>query len=274
MKQTWILFWKGVLIGTAFIVPGVSGGTMALITGLYFPFILALSSFRPALLFNRKEFLKFWNLFSYLIPALIGAIAGFLFFVQWLALSLKMHPVPMYCFFSGLVFSSMPFLIKEMNKEKSGWTVFICSSAVTFIVSFFTAGAGGFSYGYVFLLLSVFLAVSAMLLPGVSGSYILILMGTYSMILNDLSVFSWRIVLYFLVGILSLTLVSRWIRLALEKHQQMIMSGLAGMAFGGGAGIFPIKSAKTLVENGLAGFTALVFAFVLVFFTRKIKSKS
>ena len=270
MKQTWILFWKGVLIGAAFIVPGVSGGTMALITGLYSPFISALSSIKPAIFFNRKEFLKFWSLFSYLIPPAVGTAVGFFLLVRLLTLILQTYPEEVYCFFSGLIFASMPFLLKEMRKGKSGWIVFVFSSAFIFSFSLFPSV---FVSGYGWLFFSVFLASTAMLLPGVSGSYILVIMGTYPVILNDLSVFSWRVVLYGFVGILSLALSARWIRFALEKYQQTVMTVLAGMALGGGIGIFPIKSKKALMEGGTAGIIILLLSAVLVFLSSKIWSR-
>ncbi len=182
IKQSWVLFLKGSLIGMALVIPGVSAGTMALITGLYSSLIHALSSLKISILINRKEFLKNWYTFSYLIPALIGSVFGFYIIIQWMTFFINEYPLQTYCLFSGIILSSIPFLYRQIKISKLGIGLFILFAFLTFCFSFFQSV---FFSGYFWLFLSVYLAIGAMFLPGVSGSYILVVMGTYPRIISD-----------------------------------------------------------------------------------------
>ena len=250
-----LLFFKGLLIGMAVILPGVSGGTMALITGLYSPIISALSSVRLLTFFKKKEFLAFWNPFSHLAFVFAGILIGFFIMVQWVSFFIYSYPLPAYSFFSGLILSSVFFLTPYFKKKWPELVIFILSLSLVFFVSFFDSL---FFSGYFWIFFSVYLAVGAMLLPGVSGSYVLVIMGTYSIVLKELSDFSWLGLLFLITGGVSLLTCSRGLKYLLKHYLSWTMAGLMGMMLGGGTAVFPVKSISALKEHGLLAFSFLL----------------
>ena len=260
MKNKLILFLKGGLIGIALAIPGISAGTMALITGLYTPIIHILSSISS---FTRKtSFTALWRSSSFLIYVFLGSLAGLYLAVQWMTFLIKTYPLQTYSLFSGIILASIPFLYQQMKRNSIGIGVFLISAILTFGLSFFQSI---FFQGYFWIVLSIYLAVGAMLLPGVSGSYILIIMGVYSHVLEDIQRFSWKVIFYIITGALSLITVSKWIRHLLKHYPAMTLSCLTGMTLGGGAGIFPLKSSQQFIENGWAGFLFLAIGAISTF---------
>ena len=274
MKNKLILFLKGGLIGMALAIPGVSAGTMALITGLYTPIIHVLSSITISSLTRKTSFRNLWLAHSGLVYVFLGSLAGLYWAVQWMMFFVKTYPLQMYSLFSGIILASIPFLFQQMKRNKMGIGIFLISAVFTFGLSFFQSI---FFQGYFWIFLSIYLAVGAMLLPGVSGSYILIIMGTYSHILEDVQSFSWKIFFYIITGALSLITVSKWIRYLLKHYPAMTLSCLTGMTLGGGAGIFPLKTPQQFIESGWSGFLFLtggaVSVFLLQYLTQLYKNR-
>ena len=262
MKNKLILFLKGGLIGIALAIPGISAGTMALITGLYTPIIHLLSSFTISSLTCKTSFKNFWRSSSYLVYVFLGSLAGVYWAIQWMAFLIKTYPLQTYSLFSGIILASIPFLYQQMKQDKKGLGVFLMSAVFTFGLSFFQSL---FFQGYFWVFLSIYIAVGALLLPGVSGSYILIIMGTYSHILEEIQGFSWKVFLYIITGALSLITVSKWIRYLLKNYPAITLSCLTGMTLGGGVGIFPLKTSQQFIENGGVGFLFLTAGAVSVF---------
>ena len=268
MVQHSVSFFKGLLIGMAVIVPGVSGGTVALITGLYEKIISALSSVKLKMFLKKTEFLKFVNQFSDLIPAFFGGLIGFFTAVRWMAFLIESYPVAVYGLFSGLILASAPLLFEKIKIDRLHILMVVLSSIFVFLLSFFDA----FSLEHPFwILFSVYLAVLAVLLPGVSGSYILVLMGTYSFVLKELSRLSWMNFLFIVLGAFVLTTGSRGIEYLLKKFPSLTMAVLIGMMLGGGFGIFPIKSTALLQEQGSQTFLFFLIGVLLIFSMNKFK---
>ena len=258
----------------ALAIPGVSAGTMALITGLYTPIIHVLSSITISSLTRKTSFTAFWFSYSYLVYVFLGSLAGLYWAIQWMVFFVKTYPLQTYSLFSGIILASIPFLYQQMKRNKMGIGIFLISAVFTFGLSFFQSF---FFQGHFWIFLSIYLAVGAMLLPGVSGSYILIIMGTYSHVLEEVQRFSWKVFLYIITGALSLITVSKWIRHLLKHYPAMTLSCLTGMTLGGGAGLFPLKTSQQFIENGLHGFLFLtagaVSVFLLQYFTQLYKNR-
>ena len=136
MKNKLILFLKGGLIGMALAIPGVSAGTMALITGLYTPIIHILSSITISSL-TRKTLTALWRSYSDLVYVFIGSFVGLYLAVQWMVFFVKTYPLQMYSLFSGIILASIPFLYQQMKRNKMGLGVFLISAVFTFGLSFF-----------------------------------------------------------------------------------------------------------------------------------------
>ena len=188
------LIMKGFLMGSADIVPGVSGGTMALITGIYDRLIFAIKSFdhhalRYALTLKIRKFFEkiHWRFFLFLGTGMVLAI---LFFTRIVPLQVYMftHAELIYGLFFGLILGSIFVLIAEIDSENRSWKHLLPLLAGTlfgfWVVTLVPADTPD-TFWFVFLTGSI--SISAMVLPGISGSYILLIFRKYDYILSELS---------------------------------------------------------------------------------------
>ncbi|TXC77087.1 DUF368 domain-containing protein [Luteibaculum oceani] len=180
------LFLKGLAMGMAEVVPGVSGGTIAFITGIYQRLIDAIKSFDPdafKLLFKGK-IKAFWkkvdgNFILTLGSGMIAGIVSGVFTIAWL---LENHPLLIWGFFFGLILISCYLVLKQVNSWSIPTFLFlIAGTAIAYYVTVAQPGSENNSYWFIFI--SGIIAISALLLPGLSGSFILLLMGMYTLIL-------------------------------------------------------------------------------------------
>lgn len=260
MKNKILSLIKGILLGIALIVPGISAGTMALITGLYSSLIFFLSSTQD--LIFKRHFLKLFHLFTNLLPVFIGIFIGFALSIQWIHSLITKFPILSYSFFSGAILASIPFLLKQTKVNIYSLWVLCLFTLLSFILSYFDPV---FIVSDFWIFLSVYLATLAMLLPGTSGSYILILMGTYSAVLDLLKSFSIKSFFILLAAVLSLLSCSKLIQHLLNRHKNYTMLSLTGLTLGGGIGVFPLKSMEDIQQDGLKGFIFLFMGISLVF---------
>ncbi len=185
---------KGFLMGSADIVPGVSGGTMALITGIYDRLIFAIKSFdykalKYALSFNIRDLFNHihWKFFLFLGSGMVLAV---FFFTRVVPLQVYMftHPEWVYGLFFGLIVGSIFLLLAEIDPADRNWkNIFPLIGGTLFglwIVNLVPADTPE-TFGFVFLTGSI--AISAMVMPGISGSYLLLIFRKYDYILSQLS---------------------------------------------------------------------------------------
>ena len=193
LKDVPFLIIKGFLMGSADIVPGVSGGTMALITGIYDRLIFAIKSFdykalKFALGFRIRELFNHihWKFFLFLGTGMALAV---IFFTRIVPLQVYMftHSEWVYGIFFGLIIGSIFLLIAEINMNERNWKYFVAIIGGTlfglWVVNLVPADTPE-SFGFVFLTGSI--AISAMILPGISGSYLLLIFRKYDYILSQL----------------------------------------------------------------------------------------
>ncbi|CAN5205144.1 hypothetical protein BH23BAC3_BH23BAC3_26670 [soil metagenome] len=184
---------KGFLMGSADIVPGVSGGTMALITGIYDRLIYAIKSLDRDFIKNIFRFkiidavnVIHWKFLMLLFTGMVGAVA---FFTKVVPLQIYMftHPEIIYGLFFGLIVGSIFLLVVEIAPDNRGWKnalPIIAGALFGFWIVTLVPTATPTTAWYVFL--SGAIAISAMILPGISGSYILLILGKYDYILTQL----------------------------------------------------------------------------------------
>ena len=173
-------------MGTADLMPGVSGGTIALILGVYKELIQSLDSVNLKNLqsLKTKGIKTFWNningnFLTILFLGIITAILSLSFAIDWL---INEHPIPLWAFFLGLLLASIFFLKNSLDQ----WGVFntllaFFSAALSFVLTQLTPVDGEISLFYLFI--SGFFGIIAMILPGISGAYILLLLGAYSTVI-------------------------------------------------------------------------------------------
>lgn len=237
-----ILIIKGFIMGIANIIPGVSGGTLALTLGIYENFISAISH----LFSNLKENIKF------LLPIFIGIGLSLLTMSSVITTSFERFPIPTTLFFMGLVIGGIPMLFSKMKgskemKKGSSYVILFFTFAFVMILAFseelFGNGLGDASFdnlsilGYFGLSIIGMIAAATMVIPGVSGSLVLMLLGYYFPIINvikEITHFEYLfpnifILFFFGIGVLlGIILVAKLIEWLLKKYEKKTYFGVMG----------------------------------------------
>ncbi|MDR2009343.1 MAG: DUF368 domain-containing protein [Bacteroidales bacterium] len=254
IKEGLLLFFKGIAMGAADVVPGVSGGTIAFIAGIYERLIQAIKSINLSnlKLFFTGRFKEFWKNIdgTFLVCLVAGIVTSLFSLAHVMTYLLDNHPILVWSFFFGLILASTFFVGRSV---KWNWKTIIAFLIFT-IIAFFVTSPGNSplnadnSYWYIFLCGAI--AICAMILPGISGSFILVLLGEYYFILEAVKTFDITIILIFaagaLIGIIGFSNVLSW----LFKHFEMItLASLTGFMFGSLNKIWPWKETLTTFTN-------------------------
>lgn len=185
IKNYIYLFIKGLGIGAANVIPGVSGGTIALITGIFEKLIHSLKSFdlkAIKLLFSGKfkAFSDYTNL-DFLIAVFAGVFVSILTFARLLEFLFQEYPVYVWSYFFGLILASVYYVGKTIGKLSTPVIIsFLLGTGIALAISFLSPATENRSLFY--LVLCGVVAVCSMILPGLSGSFVLILMGNYELV--------------------------------------------------------------------------------------------
>ncbi len=267
-KYLWI-YLKGLAMGSADVVPGVSGGTIAFITGIYDTLLESINHINFSLfkLFKQEGFVAVWNKIngSFLVSLLVGIITSILALSKVLHYLMIHHPIPLWSFFFGLIIAS----ILYVGREIKSWNVstligFIAGTFFVFYLSIMPPLSSSDTWWY--LILCGIIASCAMILPGISGSFILLLLGTYSVIIGAVSQLSSlnpeaiKIVLLVVLGVvIGLTSFSRLLKYLLENFHQITISVLTGFLLGSLWKIWPWKTTSHVFvkEQGVTSLSYL-----------------
>ncbi|TCS40734.1 DUF368 domain-containing protein [Reinekea marinisedimentorum] len=236
----WIL--KGAAMGAADAVPGVSGGTIALITGIYERFIAALAGIRPALLplVIQGKWKKLWLEVdgNFLLCLGIGILFSLITVLNLLHVLLAVAAPVVWSFFMGVILLSLVHLVREHQWGTKDLLLFASGLAMSVMLVFMTAIDAGSSPLVLFL--GGALAISAMLLPGISGSFILLLLGIYPQVVEavhekDLMVILW-VGLGCVAGILSFSKFLQWL---MSRWHDSVLSFMLGVIAGALIKVWP-----------------------------------
>ncbi len=275
-------------MGIADIVPGISGATVALITGIYKEWIDSLKSIRFSLLITLKnkgikDCLQEFN-FYFLFTVFLGILFSLWSLSNLILYLIEHYPIALWSFFLGLIFSSAIFILKQTSFSK--WIYFFylfIGIAMGYLItnlSSFTTPNTTF-----FIFIAGFIAICAMMLPGISGSFLLLIMNKYEFILLAIKNHHFPIIITFALGCLSgLLSFSKLISWMLKKAKNPTLSILSGFMMGSLNKLWPWKAAiehqkhhQSLVEQFLSPskFTALTgekslvsiaFVFIIIGF--------
>lgn len=230
-------------MGVAEIIPGVSGGTLAFITGIYKELIDSIKSVNldSLKLLFKFQFKNFWYQINgnFLSTLLMGMIVSILVLSRFIAFLLDSHYFKIWGFFFGLLLCSAFIIFKSISKLTP--------------VSYFLLSLGLVLSGYIslvapsstpntniFIFLSGAIAISAMILPGISGSFILVFLSKYEFILNSLNSFEANVLIIFLAGcITGLVTFSRLLSYLFKNYYDNVVSMLVGFLFGSLIKIWP-----------------------------------
>ena len=254
MKNYIVLFLKGAAMGAANIIPGVSGGTIALITGIFEKFINSIKAFdlkAIKLIFKGRfsEFAEYVNL-KFLITVFLGIGISIISLAQLLDYLFQNYPVYVWAFFFGLILASVYFVGKIVKKWSfSVILALIIGAAIAFTISGISPASENKSLIYLFICGIV--AISSMILPGLSGSFVLILMGNYQLImLKSVIEINLNILLPVFLGVIvGLIAFSRLLSWIYKKFRNQTISFLTGFIFGSLALLWPWKNKIPVLDS-------------------------
>lgn len=235
-QSLWSVFAKGLAMGAADVVPGVSGGTIAFISGIYERLLTSLSHCNPSalLVWYRQGLKTFWQHIdgAFLVSLLAGIFTSIIVLANLIAHWLDTSPFLVWSFFSGLILMSVPMLAGQVN-QWSGLRVvqFLIGVIFAIIIAFWRPEAIHISLITVFL--SGMMASSAMILPGISGSFMLLLIGMYSPVLQAVRALDLLFLVSFLGGaVCGLMLFSKLLHWLYDRYQQIALACLSGFLLG------------------------------------------
>jgi len=297
--QYTIIAFKGMAMGIAELVPGVSGGTIAFVAGIYEEFITSINNLNTSTLktWKKEGFKAFWRKLNgnFSMTLLLGMLTSIFLFSTTISWLLEDHPIPTWSFFFGLVLASVIFVAKAIKK----WNLAIILLLVlgTVIAYFITTlPPTQNSDSLPFLFLSGAVAICAMILPGISGSFILVLLGSYKTILEAVHEKDIKVILVVgagaIFGLLSFAKVLKWM---FTKYKNSTLAVLSGFILGSLNKIWPWKKILetktighkviTLKEQSISPFAfegdhqimyailAAIIGFSLIFILEKLASK-
>lgn len=240
-------------MGAADVVPGVSGGTIAFITGIYDTLLESIRRVNPSLLslWKAQGANVVWQHINgtFLCSLLLGILTSILLFAKVIAYALVTHPIMVWSFFFGLIIASAVHMLKQI----AHWS---WKEALSIALGILAAYAMTISnpIHFEFNLLTVFIsgtiAICAMILPGISGSFILLLLGMYTGIIDavkslELSVLS-VFALGCVTGLLSFSHLLSWL---LNKHRQITLTFLTGLLIGALGKVWPWREVLSYRTN-------------------------
>ncbi len=243
MNKSLALFLKGVFMGIAEIIPGVSGGTIAFITGIYEELIASIKSInsKTLKLFLKLEFRKLWIQINgrFLLILFLGMFLSIILLSRLIVYLLDYHPFKIWGLFFGLIVSSAILIFQKIKNNNIINFIFLMTGLMvsTFIALSAPSTTSNSSF---FIFLSGSIAISAMILPGISGSFILVFLSKYEFILNALNSLDFNVIFVFLLGcVFGLITFSRLLSYLFRRFSDYMISTLVGFLFGSLFKIWP-----------------------------------
>ena len=272
---------KGFFMGAANVVPGVSGGTIALITGIYKEIIGALNSLMEKETWKslvKGDFQGFWKLVhgTFLLWLAVGVLLSVFSLAKLMTYVLEQHPVQTWAFFFGLIVASAILMFKDIK----GWGIrellfTLAGAALGLAVCTLSPTQTPDNWLFVFVCGAV--AVCTMILPGVSGSFILVIMGKYDFIMRAVAELDWPVLIVFAIGaIAGILAFSKFLNWLLGRFEKQTMLVLLGFVLGSLVKVWPWanESVRMLPEPHY-GAAALwcVFGIAFVIGVEKLAGK-
>lgn len=244
-KDYLFIFLKGMSMGAADVVPGVSGGTIAFIAGIYEELVDSIAAIKPSLLLDLKNegISAVWKKVNgnFLVALLSGVAVSIFSLAKLLTYAMQHYPIQLWSFFFGLIIASIWYVGKQINKwNLSAIIGLILGTLLVFWVSI-TPPLGANS-SYVFLFFSGAIAACAMILPGISGSFILLLLGAYATVIGAVGNHDFLIVgIVGLGAVFGLITFSKILKFLLDKYHNTLIAVLTGFLIGSLWKIWPWK---------------------------------
>jgi len=239
-----LTYLKGIAMGAADVVPGVSGGTIAYLTGIYQRLLDAIHSAGGSMwvVLRRDGLAAAWKAVDgWFLLALLGGIGTSILSLSKLVLwGLESHPLIVWSFFLGLILASLRMLARDF---KGRWSALAVGTALGFLLSSMPAGRAELSPLFTFF--AGFLAICAMILPGISGSFILVLLGAYEPILESIHERNLATIAIFGTGaILGLLTFGRLLRWLFQRFERVTVALMTGFIAGSLTKVWPFRGTR------------------------------
>ena len=295
-------------MGASDLIPGISGGTIALITGIYKELLESINALSlknlKKIIINNENFWKDIN-GPFLLPLFSGITISILFFSRYIEFLIKEETIALWSFFFGLLVASIIFLIRKELSFKFNSLIYISLGIITsYFISQLSIFSNNIPLWYIFL--AGFIGVSAMILPGLSGAYILLIMGVYQTILTNIRIaqdliynFDQQqfnkvsvVLIIFMLGVLiGIKVFARFLTWLLKLYPNNTIAVLIGLMIGSIYKIWPwqnlsnekniliTQTSPVLPQNFegedsqlINGILFMLFGFIFIFFLEKSKS--
>jgi len=251
-RESILLFLKGVAMGGADVVPGVSGGTIAFVTGIYEELLDSIRSLdlHSLGLLKTLKIKEFWEHINgnFLITLFAGIFISLFSLVRLISYLMVHEPIELWSFFFGLILASAILVFRKIRKWNAGVVLAAITGAIiAFYITTFAPAETDNSLIYIFL--SGMLAICAMILPGISGSFILLILGKYEYVINAVKDIKIDVILVFGAGCtVGLIVFSRLISWVLHRFHNVTIAVLSGFMIGSLNKIWPWKE---VLEYGI-----------------------
>ena len=273
------LFFKGVFMGIADAMPGISGGTIALLLGIYEELIESISELKISLFSKliNKGFKSFWEKLNgnFLLVLVSGIGISLISFVKISASFLESFPLFIWSFFLGLIFATV-YVIYKLIKQWHNLNFFFL--IISIIFSIFLSSFSAYDtdeISLLYILFSGIIASSAMILPGISGSLILVILGVYAYLIKALDNLELIIIFTFISGaIIGLLGFSKILKYLFNNHRDATYTIMLGLVIGSIENVWPWnKSFSTELSNLnlFLSISLVILGFVIVILLEKIK---
>ena len=271
-KSYLVLAFKGLLMGAANVIPGVSGGTIAFLTGIYKELVDSLKSIdkNAVQLFFKGRFKEFWKTVNggFLLAVFAGVVVSIFSLAKLLQYLLQTHPIQIWSFFFGLIVVSTVIIMKDLGRFSIRNALgFIVGAALGVFICLATPATTPDSLAFIFICGAV--TFCTMILPGISGSFILLLLGKYAFMLDAVSDLKVVILLVFAAGaVVGLLCFSHFLSWLLKKYYEPTLSMLCGLMAGSLLKVWPWKETlaagtdRPLLPSHYAGDPQLASAVV------------
>jgi len=254
LKKRITLFLKGMGMGAADVIPGVSGGTIAFITGIYEELIESIKNVHPRLLtvWRKEGFVAFWKAVNgnFLLVLFLGIGTSLLSLAHVVSYLLDTYPIYVWSFFFGLILASAWVVGKRVLSWKLNRFLFMAIGiAIAVWITLTTPAQTPEAMWFIFL--SGMLAICAMILPGISGSFILLLLSKYEFIIQAIKDLDLKIIAVFGAGaVVGITSFSRLLSWMFKRFHDLTVALLSGFMIGSLLKVWPYKEVvKTRIDR-------------------------
>ena len=275
------VFFCGIMMGIADAIPGISGGTIALLLGIYEELIGSISNFNINLFKNlKKKGIKYcWNKINgnFLLSLISGVLLSLVSFVKIFSILIQKYPLFIWSFFLGLILATL-FVIKRNIKKWNilNFILIFIFSILTILLSIIKPSIGE-NINLFYILICGIIASSAMILPGISGSLILVILGVYTLIINALNNLEYNIILVFLIGcLIGIINFSKIIKWLFHNYRDYTFSIMLGLVIGSIYTVWPWRKSFTddmTNEYIFLSVIITIIGFTVIYTLEKISKK-